>query len=130
MYTEKTKDRRTRRLKTKGYPCRGIPYCYNNSRFRFQRGYREEECGMSREDEIAAKRYRRLKKYVMSLPESQRTLTTAQVEEMQRKGWVDSEGRLTGAGELRLHQLELLKWMAERSNRQKEKKTSGIRWEL
>lgn len=69
---------------------------------------------MSREEEIAARRYHRFQRWHAKLPPEQKTakvVATALVD-LEEQGLADANG-LTTAGELRLHQLELLQWMAE-----------------
>jgi hypothetical protein len=77
---------------------------------------------MSREQEMQEKKRRRAERWYRSLTPEQR----AEIEEVQadpwahewicqlyRDGLIDENLELTGAGELKLHQLELRKWIAE-----------------
>jgi hypothetical protein len=65
---------------------------------------------MSRDEEIRARRYRRRKKWFNSLTPEQQRLDPVIIQQMKDAGFADENG-LTPAGELRLHQLELLEWM-------------------
>lgn len=66
----------------------------------------------TREEKIAALRYNRAQ-----LSGPARRKFDKDTKELQKEGFVDADGLLTGAGELRLHQLNLLKWMKERAEK-------------
>jgi len=72
----------------------------------------------STEEEIEERQFKRLKRWWNSLSERQRKMFTEDVnssrtkEMMWERGWIDGKGELTSLGKLKLHQLNLLKYMA------------------
>ncbi len=84
---------------------------------------------MKREQEMAARRRRRIERWFKSLPpEKQKPPTKKETAKLVREGLVNKNGGLTNAGELRLLQLETLEWMANNpldKRRAKKRKSHG-----
>lgn len=71
---------------------------------------------MDRSEEIEARRFRRAKRYINSLPPSERILKDSEIEKFKQEGLFDENG-LTPKGQLMLHQLELLEWMVKQKGK-------------
>jgi hypothetical protein len=78
-------------------------------------GRKRDQTPPTREEKIAALRYHRAHMSAQARRKFDKETAT-----LREEGYVDADGLLTPAGELRLHQLTLLKWMKERQERKQQ----------
>jgi hypothetical protein len=70
----------------------------------------------TRQREMEDRRHRVLKKYIQSVPLQERFPKAEVLEKLLEAGLIDDDFKLTDAGQLRMHQLQLLEWMKKHAH--------------